>query len=270
MRSRRRYVLSLFAAAVMMMAQTARAATLIQISSDPFTNATSSHQTEVEPDTFSFGSTIVAAFQQGRFFNGGASDVGFASSTDGGSTWSHGSLPGITLFAGGTYDRASDATVAYDARHNVWMISSLGIHTSGLPPAPAVVDVVVNRSTDGGLAWSNPVVAASVPGKPSKPFLDKNWTVCDNTPTSPFFGNCYTEFDNPSLADRIFMTTSSDGGLTWGSLVPVRTNTKGIGGQPVVRPDGRVVVPINGFNGQRFTLLSFVSTDGGTTWSNPG
>ena len=52
--------------------------------------------------------------------------------------------------------------------------------------------------------------------------------------------------------------------------VPVKTNTKGIGGQPVVQPDGRVVVPINGFNGQRFTLLSFISTDGGTSWSNPG
>lgn len=58
-------------------------------------------------------------------------------------------------------------------------------------------------------------------------------------------------------------------GLTWSSPVPVQSNTKGIGGQPVVQHDGRVVVPIDGFNGHRFTLLSFISTDGGASWSNP-
>jgi len=56
----------------------------LQISSDPFTNPTSNHKTEVEPGTFTFGSTIVSAFQQGRFFDGGGSDIGFATSTDGG------------------------------------------------------------------------------------------------------------------------------------------------------------------------------------------
>src|SRR5919205_623833 len=59
------------------------------ISSDPFTNSTSQHRTQVEPDTYSFGSTIVAAFQSGRFFDGGSSDIGWATSTDGGATWTH-------------------------------------------------------------------------------------------------------------------------------------------------------------------------------------
>jgi len=62
----------------------AYAASLIQISSDPFTNTSSNHKREVEPDTFAFGNTIVSAFQQGRFFDGGGSDIGFATSTDGG------------------------------------------------------------------------------------------------------------------------------------------------------------------------------------------
>src|SRR5260370_34692336 len=76
---------------------------LTQISSDPFTNATAVdgvaiyHATQVEPDTFSFGSTIVAAFQVGRFHNGGADDIGFATSTNGGQTWRHGLLPGLTF-----------------------------------------------------------------------------------------------------------------------------------------------------------------------------
>src|SRR5690242_16520874 len=50
----------------------------IKISSDPFTNGTSQHMTEVEPDSFAFGPTIVAAVQVGRFFDGGASDVGWS------------------------------------------------------------------------------------------------------------------------------------------------------------------------------------------------
>jgi hypothetical protein len=77
-----------------------------QISSDPFTNTTSQHRTEVEPDTFAFGSTIVSTFQVGRFFDGGASAIGFATSTNGGSTWTSGFLPGLTRFqGGGPFDR---------------------------------------------------------------------------------------------------------------------------------------------------------------------
>ena len=51
---------------------------------DSFTNATSQHRTEVEPDTFAGDSRIVSAFQVGRFFDGGATDIGFATSPDGG------------------------------------------------------------------------------------------------------------------------------------------------------------------------------------------
>src|SRR5689334_8241128 len=91
---------------------------LTQISSDPFNARTpGQHRSEVEPDTFSYGSTVVSVFQVGRFFNGGATAIGFATSTDGGSNWTHGLLPGVTSATGGVYDRASDASVAFDARH---------------------------------------------------------------------------------------------------------------------------------------------------------
>src|SRR5579884_634463 len=75
------------------------ASSLVQVSSDPYTNTTSEHKTQVEPDTFSFGSTIVSAFQSGRFSDGGASNIGWATSTDGGSTWHNGFLPGTTVYA---------------------------------------------------------------------------------------------------------------------------------------------------------------------------
>ena len=163
--------------------------TLVRLSTDPFTNSTSQHKTEVEPDTFASGSTIVSAFQVGRFFNGGASDIGFATSTTGGKSFTPGFLPGITTFAGGPYDRTSDPSVAFDAKHNVWLISSLGIIAPPSVGHVVAVDVLVSRSTDGGLTWSNPVVVDNA-GSAAGHFLDKNWTVCDNTSTSPFFGNC--------------------------------------------------------------------------------
>src|SRR5947207_6622585 len=56
---------------------------LVKLSSDPFTNASSQHATEVEPDTFAFGPTIVSAFQVGRIHDGGGADIGFATSSDG-------------------------------------------------------------------------------------------------------------------------------------------------------------------------------------------
>jgi BNR repeat-like domain len=231
---------------------------LLQVSSDPYDNAASQHRTEVEPDTFAYGATIVSAFQVGRIFSGGAANIGFSTSTDGGSTWTGGFLPGTTSVATpiGPYAGVSDPSVAYDAKHNVWLISYLG-----LVPGAGQVDVLVSRSIDGGLTWGTPVVVNG-----SGDFNDKNWTVCDDTASSPFYGNCYTEFDDNTLGDLVLMSTSTDGGLSWGPAASTASGLHGIGGQPVVQPDGDVVVPMNGFAGRNFLVVSFTSTDGGATW----
>src|SRR5579864_6382361 len=60
---------------------------LTQISSDPFTVAPGQHATEVEPHVLANGNTLVAAFQTGRIAPGGSTDIGWATSTDGGTTW---------------------------------------------------------------------------------------------------------------------------------------------------------------------------------------
>jgi len=73
--------------------------TLLQLSSDPFTNIASQHRTEVEPDTFAAGSSLVSVFQVGRIFGGGAADIGFATSTDGGKSFTSGFLPDTTTAA---------------------------------------------------------------------------------------------------------------------------------------------------------------------------
>jgi hypothetical protein len=225
---------------------------LTQLSVDPFTNSTSQHRTEVEPDTYSFGSTIVSAFQVGRFFDGGSSDIGFATSNDGGLSWQNGFLPGITtLFGSGPFDRASDPSVTFDARHNVWLISSLVLRGS------SAVGVVTSRSTDGGHTWSRPVTTTS--GN-----ADKNWIVCDNTATSPFFGTCYTEWDRPFSSDLLLISRSTDGGLTWSPAQTSGDAAHGLGGQPVVTPGGMVIVPYA--TPSIGSIRSFRSVDGGASW----
>jgi len=230
---------------------------LLQLSSDPFTVGPGQHATEVEPDTLSAGNTLVSAFQVGRIFGGGATDIGFATSSNGGSKFANGFLPGTTTAVNppGIYSAVSDASVAFDARHGVWLISFLGLRG-------AAVDVLVSRSTDGGLTWSTPVVVNN-----DGHFNDKNWTVCDNTSSSPFYGNCYTEFDDNTKTDLIQMSTSPDGGQTWGAALPTANSAHGIGGQPLVQPGGTVIVPIEGFASRNGDIMSFTSSNGGASWS---
>lgn len=244
----------------------AAGSSLFQISSDPYTNSTSQHQTEVEPDSYSNGSTIVAATQVGRFNDGGASNIGWATSTDNGTTWQGGFLPNTTVNATppGTYDRVSDPSVAYDASHKLWMISSLAI--SNTFASATGVAVLVSISSDGGLTWNPPVEVANANGG----FFDKDWIVCDNTATSQFYGHCYVEWDIASSGDQMQMSTSSDGGSTWSAEQGTADNASGLGGQPLVQPNGTVIVPFlsTGGLGSTASIAAFTSTDGGASWSS--
>jgi hypothetical protein len=225
---------------------------LVQLSTDTFTNASSQHATEVEPGSFSFGNTIVVSFQVGRIAGGGGADIGYAISNDAGATWQSGLLPGLTTFqGGGTNSAVSDTTPIYAVAHGVWMISSLTI-------AAASTQVVVSRSSDGGASWGNPVVVAQSAD------LDKDWITCDNTPTSPHYGNCYVEWDDNGNSNLMHMSTSSDGGLTWSPGAAIAA-ANGLGGQPLVQPNGKVIVP---FLANAPVIRSFSSTDGGATWGN--
>src|SRR5262249_59389336 len=104
------------------------AGSTVEISTDPFDNESgpgSQHMTEVEPHVYAHGSTVVAAFQQGRYFGGGCTDIGFATSLDNGVTWQHGSLPGLTIFVGGDhYESVSDTAVIYNAPYRLLLFSS--------------------------------------------------------------------------------------------------------------------------------------------------
>src|SRR6266568_790315 len=60
------------------------------------------------------------------------------------------------------------------------------------------------------------------------------------------------------------MSTSTDGGKTWGTPKPTANAATGIGGQPLVQPNGTVIVPIDDAN--ESAVEAFISTNGGTTW----
>lgn len=246
-------VLCLSSALVFLFRAASAAPALTKISTDPYTNASSQHRTQVEPDTFANGSTVVAVFQSGRFYDGGASNIGWATSTDGGATWTHGFLPNTTIYANGTMPRISDPAVAYDAKHATWIVNTLGIENLGQ-------SILAHRSTDGGLTWGNPIWIDG----PHYGY-DKNWIACDNSAASPYYGNCYVSWDDADDGGLIYVSVSSDGGLTW-STPTYAFGSSGLGVQPLALPDGTVVIPYLGFN---YRMYAIRSTDGGATWSAP-
>jgi hypothetical protein len=232
---------------------------LVRVSIDNLTNSDSDHKTEVEPDIFAWGDTIVSTFHVARrpgSIGWGSGDIGYATSTDGGKTWTHGDLPGLTVnYENGTFGAAADPSVAYDAKHATWMISTLPL--VGLSAnAGKIGDVAVSLSSDG-LTWGNPIMIDSTA------LDDKNWTVCDNTTTSPYYGNCYTEWDQAYGTGDVLMSVTSDGGQTWGPGLPSSDHAVGLGGEPLVQPGGTVIVPFQGGG-----IDVFSSTNGGKSWGH--
>jgi hypothetical protein len=259
-------VLSGAALAVLLLSGLAGAQTprpqLVRISTDTTTTAGAQHATEVEPDAVALGSRIVAVFQVGRFFGGGAGAIGFSTSADAGRTWRNGLLP---PFPGAT--SPSDPVVAHDALHGRWLAASL------IPNANGQSAVAINGSPDG-LTWEAPVTAVSYPVGTGDEgtSLDKEWLTCDNGPASPLRGRCYlayTDFAHDTSAQRpgshVAIQSSADGGATWSVpvLLDVVANTLSPGVQLVVRPSGELVVVFF----EDGVAEAVRSSDGGVTFS---
>ena len=150
---------------------------LVKLSTDTLTNPDGQHATELETSAASSGSNIVVSFEVARGNgHGGGADIGFATSTDAGTTWNSGFLSGLTTVMGGTATATGNASVAYDAKHSVWLIETGLVNFNPLSTA-----IVVVRSLDGN-NWGNPITVNATTNP------DKPWIACDNTSSSPFMG----------------------------------------------------------------------------------
>lgn len=234
-----------------------------RISSDPYRGGGALHATQAEPDSFAWGTTVVAAFQVARYALGGAQNIGFAFSRDSGRTWRSGLLPSLTVASRprGQFPSASDPSVAYDAAHGLWLIATLGISANDSA-------VLVSSSRDGA-HWNAPIAAMRKPNDPDGIVLDKEWIACDNGVASPFHGHCYLSYSDLERV-RLVTQTSVDGAQTWSPAVssPDGAGRRGIKGrfapapQPVALPNGTLLVPL--YDDE----LSVVrSTDGGASFS---
>ena len=136
----------------------------------------------------------------------------------------------------------------------------IGISNSG---------IVVSRSQDG-LHWTAPMLVSAAPNNDQGIVHDKEWIGCDNSVTSAFRGHCYVSYSDLISLD-VATRTSADGGLTWSGPVdsPDAAGRGGIEGpeapgvQPVVLPNGRVVIPM--YDGDKMAAVH--SDDGGATFS---
>jgi hypothetical protein len=204
--------------------------------------AGSETDTVVEPDVAvdpRNADIAVAAAHDSRYAGGGAVDISVAWTSDGGATWNHQAVPGITKAAGGPWDRASDPVVAFGPDGTVYL-SVLAIST-GCPTA-----VVVLHSTDGGATWSKPV---NVHKSTSCAYSDdKNWLVVDTSRSSPHYGRLY-QFWTPFIFDAQgnyvsapqAVRWSDDKGQTWSDTTYVSaTNVGTQNSQAMIQPDGTI------------------------------
>ena len=249
-----------------------------QISQDTLPAAPSiESDTETEPDVSidpNNAAIITAVVQVGRDGNnGGAQDGGYATSTDGGRSWTSGNLPDLTTATGGQFQHASDTVAAFGPDGSDYA------QTIAFDISDARSAVTVQRSADHGLTFGSPSLV--VDDNSLQIFNDKNWIAVDNNPASPFRGRIYSvwsRFITKGTGNRSetnspgAVSFSTDDGQTWSPLVlasDAQADTEGL--LPLIHSDGAVTIVYDLFvPGKKADFeTAQTSRDGGVTWSNP-
>ncbi|HEX9713357.1 MAG TPA: sialidase family protein [Actinomycetota bacterium] len=205
----------------------------------PGFTTTTCHQTDTETEPSIAVNpenplNAVVAVQQGRRDDGGAVVNGYATTVDGGRTWTSGRLPGTTKVTGGPFDRASDPVVVFGPDDLVYA-QSLLFNNGGNRRA-----LWNNVSRDGGLTWEPG--AASITTDDTYGSTDKNWLTVDvDDAPGHHEGRIYVAWDRIA---PVSVAYSDDQGATW-HIQDIGYTTypgQGIGALPLVLDDGGLAV----------------------------
>jgi hypothetical protein len=218
-------------------------------------------RSQVNPDF------VVATFQEGRFVDGGAVDCGYSITTDGGLSWTRALIPNLTQTSGGTYYRATDPVAGVDLSGNVYL-NTEGATDSNFNNG----DILVSKSTDGGVTFAAPSVVYHPPN--NNVFPDKPWMAINTFSGTSTVGRIvatFTLFTNiNSNGGTIERAYSDNGGASWSTVSIVRAGvTNAQGSQPVFLPNGNVVVVYWNFGSSAESVRAVISTDGGVTFGLP-
>jgi hypothetical protein len=240
---------------------------------------------------------IVAGWQQDRWSNGGSRGLVAGVSMDGGLSFTQVVIPKVNLCSGGTVanggdlHRSTDPWLTFAPNGDLYFFT-LSLDITAPPKTPGGNGknaLFVNKSTDGGLSWDDPI---QIIEDANPRFLnDKNSITAD-----PFDSRyVYATWDRLKLPvgsiinpEHVFgfgfkgpamLSRTTNGGATW---EPARVifdpgaNNQTIGNQIVVLPDGTLVdvfdLILNFKNpgGQIYSVFNVAlirSTDRGETWT---
>lgn len=120
---------------------------------------------------------LIAGWQQDRWSDGGGRGNPAAVSRDGGATWRIVTLPRASKCTGGVYLRNSDPWLSFSPNGTAYYM------TLAFDPDPPGQfgrnAMLVNRSTNGGRTWSNPIALIRDPD--GQALNDKNSLTADST-----------------------------------------------------------------------------------------
>lgn len=220
-------------------------------------------------------SNLIGAWQQDRFSDGGAHGLVAASSMDGGKHWSEHTLRlsvcGDGAGHGGGYDRASDPWVSISPDGTAYVIS---ISFSGNTlQAGSLSSVLVSRSADGGVTWSDPFTLIR---DGASAFNDKEAITADPT-DSHFVYAVWDRLTNTNHGAAMF-ARSIDGGASWQAAKAIYDPGVGnqtLGNEIVGLADGTIldlfeeIDNTSGNTNAASTIRVIRSADQGATWSAP-